>query len=89
MYIVPCNYPNGVKDGKVCNDSGQCDCKPNFSGLKCERCATGFYDLCNGCKGTNMIACFNLFAILDLFHNNHFQHSRLQLQQRCQGWKDM
>ena len=89
MYIVPCNYPNGVKDGKVCNDSGQCDCKPNFSGLKCERCATGFYDFENGCKGMNMIASYNLFATLDLFHNNHFQHSRLQLQQRCQGWKNM
>merc|ERR1712012_141781 len=47
------NCTKGVKDGKGCDDAGQCDCKPNFSGLKCETCATGFYDFENDCKDCN------------------------------------
>ena len=65
--VCDCNCTKGVKDGEGCDDSGQCDCKPNFSGTKCETCATGFYDFENDCKGTNMIASFILFATLDFF----------------------
>ena len=68
---VDCNCTKGVKDGKGCDDSGQCDCKPNFSGLKCETCATGFYDFENGCICKNTlynIATFDFF--FNLFHND-------------------
>ena len=35
----------------ICNQvSGQCQCKPNVVGLKCDECAPGFYDFPN-CKG--------------------------------------
>ena len=48
-----CNM-DGSED-KLCDDAGQCECKPNFMGSKCNRCAIGYYDFKNGCKGTKFM----------------------------------
>ena len=49
--VLDCKCNKGVKEGKGCNNSGQCDCKPNFTGVKCDQCATGYFDFQHGCKG--------------------------------------
>ena len=53
--VCDCNCTKGVKDGKGCDDSGQCDCKPNFSGVKCDKCADGYEDFHNGCKAGKLV----------------------------------
>lgn len=46
----PCNcYPEG-SESLECNPiTGQCQCKPNFTGLRCDRCAPGYGNLEQNC----------------------------------------
>ncbi|RWS26837.1 laminin subunit beta-1-like protein, partial [Leptotrombidium deliense] len=48
----PCDcYPLGSKSLICSKFGGRCECKPNVVGLRCDRCANGFYDLgADGCK---------------------------------------
>lgn len=48
MISIDCKCAEGSRH-KSCDDSGQCECKSNISGLKCNRCAPGYYDFENGC----------------------------------------
>lgn len=62
MYFLiecQCNV-DGLTEEKCNKQTGNCVCKPAFSGEKCELCANGFYKqygLCRECKcnmlGTN------------------------------------
>lgn len=36
-------FDEGTKDNGKCNENGQCNCKENFAGDKCDQCAQGFY----------------------------------------------
>ena len=49
--FTDCKCNKGVKDGKGCDDTGKCFCQKNFSGDKCNSCATGYYDFQNNCLG--------------------------------------
>ena len=37
-----CDATKG-SDNVQCDESGQCPCKTNYSGLKCDSCIEGFY----------------------------------------------
>ena len=44
----------GTEEGTVCDSgTGQCQCKPHATGLKCDQCQDGYYNLGgdaeNGC----------------------------------------
>ena len=45
-----CDHPKGA-ESITCNDDGQCDCKENFKGLKCNECKENYYDYDLGCLG--------------------------------------
>ena len=53
--ILDCNCSKGVKDGKTCDITGKCDCKLNFAGDKCDKCADGYNDFHNGCKAGKLV----------------------------------
>ena len=47
LNIPDCKCSKGAKD---CDSIGKCDCKRNYSGEKCQKCADGYDDFHNGCK---------------------------------------
>jgi usherin len=49
--MQPCNCDPYGSLGPYCNQSsGQCSCKPKISGIKCNKCELGFYNLTSfGC----------------------------------------
>jgi laminin alpha 1/2 len=50
----PCNCnPEGSENLNCHPVTGQCLCKPNFTGLKCDRCALGFGNLELNCVACN------------------------------------
>ena len=66
IFSIDCNCSKGSSH-KSCDDSGQCECQSNFSGLKCNRCALGYYDFEDGCRCKNTLsnfATFELFSTL-------------------------
>lgn len=48
-----CLCDNTGSESRICDKyCGQCPCKPNVAGRKCDRCATGFYRFeSDGCLG--------------------------------------
>ena len=47
----PCNCSEVGSFGYICHKStGQCQCKENFIGLKCDKCRNGFRLTANGCQ---------------------------------------
>ena len=52
--VIPCICDAVGSLGLACSDDGQCLCKPGVEGLKCGKCAKGFYDLkADGCRPCN------------------------------------
>ena len=57
-YILGCKcYCKGtINEDKTCDESGQCNCKPGYTGDKCDECEVGFYirghALSQECLGT-------------------------------------
>ncbi|XP_028412186.1 laminin subunit alpha-like, partial [Dendronephthya gigantea] len=49
---VPCNCDEKFSTGECQNGDGQCKCKPNYTGKKCDRCSAGYYDFpdCKPCQ---------------------------------------
>ncbi|XP_061694545.1 laminin subunit alpha-3 isoform X3 [Syngnathoides biaculeatus] len=50
---LPCNCDPSGSAGSVCDpDGGQCPCKPRVIGLRCTKCATGYYGFpyCRPCE---------------------------------------
>ncbi|XP_055492345.1 laminin subunit alpha-2 [Leucoraja erinacea] len=45
---VPCSCNSFGSKSFDCNDKGQCKCQPGVTGLKCDRCAAGFYNFQEG-----------------------------------------
>ncbi len=41
--ISECGCNEGGVQVNECDQSGQCYCQPNFSGMLCDRCAAGYY----------------------------------------------
>ena len=39
-------------DWPPCDEEGQCKCKPNFEGEKCDKCANGYFGLPDCTTGT-------------------------------------
>ena len=58
-----CDCNRGVRKGRGCDSTGQCECEENFDGLKCEKCALGYFDLPNNCTGTITSECVTLIFI--------------------------
>lgn len=57
FYLPACDCdPAGSKGGGLCDPlTGQCVCKDNVEGQRCDRCKYGFFNLRpddpNGCQG--------------------------------------
>ncbi|XP_058880004.1 laminin subunit alpha-2 isoform X3 [Acipenser ruthenus] len=45
---VPCNCNSFGSKSFDCDESGQCRCQPGVTGLKCDRCAIGYYSFQEG-----------------------------------------
>ena len=43
-----CNEPGSI--GRTCGDDGQCRCKKEFTGLKCNECAPGYFGSNEDCQ---------------------------------------
>ena len=56
--------------------TGKCDCKPQVEGDKCDRCATGFYDLEKGCLRMYiiLITIFINFVNVKIFFLNNLEY---------------
>ena len=70
----PCHQPGTVNGSNICHpDSiGQCPCKVNVQGVKCDVCNDTYYDLQysdpRGCKGTRLVPLCLLFGgLLNVF----------------------
>ena len=40
----PCECDNPYSTGNCAESTGQCECKPQYTGMHCEMCAEGFFD---------------------------------------------
>ena len=49
---VPCNCNEQFSTGRCFNGDGQCECKANYAGKKCDQCSVGYYDFpdCKPCQ---------------------------------------
>ena len=63
----------GSKDASKCNfASGQCECKENVEGLKCDRCKPGFWNLsADNSKGCQRCNCSDKGSIDGSFCDEH------------------
>ncbi len=54
--IQECNCDNKYSTGNCAQSTGQCECKPQYSGKTCEYCAEGYTDwpLCTACICNNI-----------------------------------
>lgn len=53
IYISACGCSTAGSRSEICDaDSGRCECQPNYQGLKCNRCAPGYYGFpaCTACN---------------------------------------
>ena len=66
--IAVCHCNKGVQYGKTCDSTGKCDCKLNFAGVKCDKCAVGYDDFHNGCKAGKLV--FRISTLLVRFREN-------------------
>ena len=55
LLLLDCFCNKGVKDKRGCDSTGQCECKVNFEGVKCGKCAPGYFDFQNDCKGEEFL----------------------------------
>lgn len=73
IIIIDCGCSlHGSFSGSVCNDTtGQCDCRPGYSGRDCSICPEGFHNIDNGvgnCTSKHyyyLIITFEVFYIID------------------------
>ena len=49
-----CNCSFQTSNGNCADGDGQCNCKPNYAGKKCDRCNSGFFNY-PICEGTDSI----------------------------------
>ena len=49
--LIVCRCDPERSEDKFCNEEGMCQCKKEFTGQKCDKCAPGYYDFSSGCLG--------------------------------------
>lgn len=54
-----CDEYGSLDDGKCDNITGQCECRANVDGNRCERCLSGFFNITSG-KGCQPCECDEL-----------------------------
>lgn len=51
LFFIACNCSVQGSENEICDvTSGQCQCKPSFTGRACDRCGSGFGNVTAGCK---------------------------------------
>ena len=77
IYISDCNCnPEGSKSGQCSSKNGQCPCKENFKGTKCDKCAEGYtlngFPSCQ--KGMQV-----KFHVIDALHNKGLENAKVKV----------
>ena len=68
MYFLACNCDTNGTDDISCSSNGICNCNEGYDGVKCNLCATGYFQNVNGiCQGIFKIPFYIMYISDHLF----------------------
>ena len=67
-FILECSC-NKVGSTNITCSAGKCECKPQYTGVKCDQCAAGYYrenstNVTETCKGNGLLIIGFLIIVL-------------------------